>query len=198
MTNETVTTQREPVQPANVQMLRMTTGDAGELLTLQRAAYAAEAQQSGDPFLPALTQTLEELVEEIQSGGGFVLKVNGRLVGAVRTRTVGGELQMGRLTVAPDMQGRGFGGALLFAAEQEAARTDVMHDAAGEAAVLYTGSLSDANIRLYVRRGYVETHRETLRDGVELVHLHKEARVASSVRDDLPSPHDTASGDGSF
>lgn len=36
-------------------------GDAGELLTLQRAAFVTEAQVYGDPRLPALTETLDEL-----------------------------------------------------------------------------------------------------------------------------------------
>jgi ribosomal protein S18 acetylase RimI-like enzyme len=155
----------------------MAVDDAGELLTLQRAAYAEEAQRSGDPFLPALTQTLDELVEEIRSGDGFVLRLNGRMVGAVRIRTVGGELNIGRLTVAPDMQGRGFGGALLYAAEEEAGKTDVANRDAGEVAVLYTGRLSESSIRLYTRRGYHEVRREQLSPGVELVHMSKAERA---------------------
>ena len=40
----------------------MTTADAGEVLTLQRAAYVSEAQLYNDAFLPALTQTFDVLV----------------------------------------------------------------------------------------------------------------------------------------
>lgn len=40
--------------------------DAGELLTLQRAAYVTEALLYGDPELPALTQSLAELVDELR------------------------------------------------------------------------------------------------------------------------------------
>src|SRR5690625_352456 len=40
--------------------------DAGELLTVRRAAFVAEAQLYGDPNLPALTQTLSELQEDLQ------------------------------------------------------------------------------------------------------------------------------------
>jgi GNAT superfamily N-acetyltransferase len=164
--------------PQQVELARLTVADAGEVLTLQRAAYVEEAQRTGDLFLPALTQTLDELVEEIRSGDGFVLRLNGRLVGAVRIRTVGGEMNLGRLTVAPDMQGRGFGGALLYAAEEEAAKTDVPNRTADEVAVLYTGRLSESSIRLYTRRGYLETHREQLSDGVQLVHMRKAVLVA--------------------
>ena len=41
--------------------------DAGELLTLQRAAYVTEAQTHDDPGLPPLRQTLEELRSELGS-----------------------------------------------------------------------------------------------------------------------------------
>ncbi len=40
-------------------------------------------------------------------------------------------------------------------------------------AELYTGALSVANLRLYQRVGYVETHRVTL-PAVELVYLRKQ------------------------
>ena len=35
--------------------------DAGEVLTLQRAAFVSEALIYGDPDMPPLTQSLEEL-----------------------------------------------------------------------------------------------------------------------------------------
>lgn len=162
----------------DLEVLPMTTADAGEVLTLQRAAYVTEAQLYRDAFLPALTQTLEELVDEIESGGGLVLRKNGRIIGAVRTRVVGGLLHIGRLIVAPDVQGHGFGSILMNAAEGEAAATDEDSPLAADAAVLFTGKLSEANLRLYARRGYVETHREQLQSGVELVHMRKEFVVS--------------------
>ena len=162
----------------DLEVLRMTTADAGEVLTLQRAAYVTEAQLYRDAFLPALTQTLEELVDEIESGGGLVLRKNGRIIGAVRTRVVGGLLHIGRLVVAPDVQGHGFGSILMNAAEGEAAATDEDSPLAADAAVLFTGKLSEANLRLYARRGYVETHREQLQSRVELVHMRKEFVVS--------------------
>jgi hypothetical protein len=39
--------------------------DAGEILTVQRAAYVTEAQLHDDPWLPPLTQTLDALVAEL-------------------------------------------------------------------------------------------------------------------------------------
>jgi len=168
----------ETMNRQDLELLRMTTADAGEVLTVQRAAYVSEAQLYNDAFLPALTQTLDELIDEIETGGGFVLRKSGRMVGAVRTRVVGGLLHIGRLTVAPDVQGYGFGSILMNAAEGEAAATDENSPLAADAAVLFTGKLSEANLRLYARRGYVETHREQLGSGVELVHMRKEFVVS--------------------
>lgn len=143
---------------------RLAPTDAGEILTLQRAAYVSEAQLYGDVFLPALTQTLQELREELQHPA-LGVRVAGRLIGAVRWTVDAGVAHIGRLTVAPDMQGRGVGSALLRTAEvaSGAARFE-----------LFTGHLSDANIRLYEREGYVQTRRERLQPGVELVYMAKQ------------------------
>ncbi|WP_432543854.1 GNAT family N-acetyltransferase [Kineococcus sp. SYSU DK002] len=151
----------------DAELTALTPADAGEVLTLQRAAYASEAQLYADPLLPALTQSLEELREELTADGGYGLRLGPRLVGAVRTRVRGEEVHVGRLTVVPDLQGRGLGSRLLEAAET---------GSGASWAVLFTGHLSVANLRLYRRRGYRETHRTSLREGVDLVHLRKDLR----------------------
>ena len=146
----------------------MLVDDLGEVLTLQRAAYATEAQAYGDPFLPALTQTLDELREEMEDADGLVLRVGGRIVAAVRWAVHDAAAHIGRITVAPDYQGRGLGTVLLRAAESESR---------ANRAVLFTGHLSHANLRLYEREGYVETHRSPLHGGVELVFMAKQLRA---------------------
>lgn len=142
-------------------------GDAGEVLTLQRAAYVTEAQLHTDPFLPALTQRLDELEDELRSGDGLVATLGERVVAAVRWTVRGDTVHIARLIVAPDLQGRGLGTRLLRLAEQ--------HSGAA-IAELFTGHLSEANLRLYRREGYVETRREPLPGGVILVHLAKRLR----------------------
>ncbi|MDT0276743.1 GNAT family N-acetyltransferase [Blastococcus goldschmidtiae] len=140
--------------------------NAGELLTLQRAAYATEARIYGDPGLPAMVQTLDQLAAELATGPGFTATVGTRIVGAVRGRIEGDVLHVGRLTVAPDRQGQGIGTALL--AEVEAAAPP-----GTTKATLFTGHLSVANLRLYERQGYREERRARLTPQVELVHLTK-------------------------
>ena len=152
----------------------LTPADAGEVLTLQRAAYASEAQLYGDPFLPALTQKLHELRAEL-TGPGLGIRDGGRLVAAVRWTVADGVAHIGRLTVAPDLQGHGLGTRLLREAEASAAASGAI------TFELFTGHLSIANIRLYEREGYVEFRREPLQPGVELVFLRKPASDPAEV-----------------
>lgn len=154
------------VLPRGVVLAPVAAADAGELLTLQRAAYATEARLYGDPELPALTQTLPELQAELVSVTALKATAGHRMVGAVRAHVDGSVLHIGRLVVAPDWQGRGIGSALLAAVEARHGR-DV------DAAALFTGHLSAGNLALYARRGYVQQRREQLRPGVVLVHLAK-------------------------
>ena len=150
-----------------IELRALPPGAVGELLTLQRAAYVTEAQLYDDVRLPALVQTPDELADELAQSSCLAALAGSRLVGAVRTRERGGVLHVGRLVVAPDLQGRGIGTRLLLAAE----RSTTLPRAA-----LLTGARSTADLRLYRRHGYVETAREPLRPGLELVHLVKELR----------------------
>ena len=139
-------------------------GDAGELLTLQRAAWVPEARLYREPELPPLTQTLEELVAELGAGTALKAVAGTRVVGTVRARVDGAVLHVSRLAVAPDWQGRGVGSRLL--AE--------ITDRAGpgvRTAALFTGHLSAGSLALYERHGYVEDRREELRPGLVAVHL---------------------------
>jgi GNAT superfamily N-acetyltransferase len=142
-------------------------GDAGEVLTLQRAAFVQEALIYGTPDMPPLTQTLDEVEAELAANLGCVALAGGRMVGVVRARRDGDLLLIGRLAIAPDQQGRGIGTALLAAVERRGAESGAIE------AELFTGSLSEANLRLYEREGYVETQRVPGDDGIEQVFLRK-------------------------
>ncbi|CAA9434722.1 MAG: hypothetical protein AVDCRST_MAG35-2839, partial [uncultured Quadrisphaera sp.] len=146
-------------------------GQVGELLTLQRAAFTTEALLHGEPALPPLVQTLPELEAEVAAlsapGAGAVLAAcaGERLVGSVRGAVAGDAVDVRRLVVAPDHQGRGLGRRLLEALEAAlgpGVRT----------ATLFTGALSTANLRLYARAGYTEDRRGVV-GGVPVVHLSK-------------------------
>jgi len=142
-------------------------GDAGEVLTLQRAAFVQEALIYDTVRLPPLTQTLDELGAELVENLGCVAHERGRMIGAARARVDGGLLLIGRIAIAPDAQGRGIGTRLLDAVEERG------RQAGCREAELFTGSLSEANLRLYRRTGYRESGRVEGDDGIEQVFLRK-------------------------
>lgn len=142
----------------------LTEADAGEVLTIQRAAFVSEAQIYGSADMPPLTQTLDEMRAEIRAGTGLGARIDGRLVGAIRYREADDVLLIGRIAIAPDVQGEGIGRQLLEAAEQSSSAST---------AELFTGSLSEANIRLYEACGYEESERIPQGDGTDQVFLRK-------------------------
>lgn len=154
------------------QLVTLGISDAGEVLTLQRAAYVTEAQAHGDLNLPPLRQSLSDLSAELRREGVVAVgwrDGGGRLVAAVRA-TVSTEdgtvAEISRLTVVPDRQGQGLGSRLLRAVE------DRLPVGVREVR-LFTGERSEANLRLYRRHGYTETHRTDTPAGYALVHLNK-------------------------
>ncbi|WP_214317500.1 GNAT family N-acetyltransferase [Nonomuraea sediminis] len=144
---------------------RAVTADAGEILTLQRAAYVSEAQLYGDPFIAPLVESAEQVRKAIDNATVLKATEAGRIVGAVRGQLAGTTCLVGRLVVAPDRQGAGIGTALLTA----------LHEQVPEATAfdLFTGHLSEGNLRLYRRLGYRETHRERMDDHLTLVHMRR-------------------------
>ncbi|MEO3884802.1 GNAT family N-acetyltransferase [Nonomuraea sp. B5E05] len=146
---------------------RAVAADAGEILTVQRAAYVSEAQLYGDPYILPLVESLEQMRKAIE--GAVVLKAldAGRIVGAVRGQLSGATCVVGRLVVAPDRQGQGLGTALLRSLHEEVPEASAFD--------LFTGHLSEGNVRLYRRLGYRETHRERMDDHLTLVHLRRPA-----------------------
>ncbi|HVL84784.1 MAG TPA: GNAT family N-acetyltransferase [Pseudonocardia sp.] len=140
---------------------------AGEALTVQRAAYVTEAQRYGAPSIRPLRETLDELRDELAAGvlarGAWL---GTRLVGSVRGRLEAHRLEIVRFAVAPDVQGRGVGRALLAA----------VHAAAPPAVTLFwlvTGARSDENLRLYGAAGYRPCGTVVDDAGVELVRMER-------------------------
>lgn len=161
------------VDPSQPPITILRADDAGELLTLQRAAYVTEAQAHDDPRLPPLVETLAEVRVELRSDATTVLGIRdrGRLVATVRLRQEPadpGTAEIARLAVAPDRQGEGLGTRLLLEAEQHARPGATTF-------VLCTGEHSHGNLRLYEQHGYTATHR-TPAGTHELVHMRKRIR----------------------
>lgn len=156
---------------AEDQIIRLSAADAGEILTLQRAAYVSEARLHGDLSLPPLTQSLAQLVEELNDANVIALGIRsaGRLVACVRLSVRRTTAELERLTVAPDLQGQGLGTRLLES-------VDGVLPAEVERVELFTGEKSLANIRLYERMGYVEDRRVNV-GSYDLVFLTRSRRT---------------------
>jgi len=147
---------------------RADVSDAGEIMTVQRAAYVTEAQAYDNPHFSALSEPIEQIRASIANGEVLVARIGTRLVGAVRGVRDGDECHVGRLVVAPDVRGRGIGAALLRAIEE--------HATAGiRRFVLFTGDRSEANIRLYRKAGYTLARTERVAETLSLVYLEKAA-----------------------
>jgi tRNA (guanine37-N1)-methyltransferase len=139
-----------------------TAADAGEIFTLQRAAYVAEGRLHDSFDFPPLTDDLSAVERIVATTSCLVARRGARLVGSVFGALQNdGDWFIGRLMVAPDLQGRGLGRRLLAeieaAAPPEAVRS-----------VLVTGANSADNQAFYVRHGYA-TVREEIRGSVPIV-----------------------------
>ena len=126
-------------------------GDAGELYTLQRACWVQEQEANPGVPIPALQESLADLQRWLATDTVLVVRSAGRLVGAVRARphtgADGDVWDIGRLMVAPDLQGRGLGRELLERIEARAPDGTAGFE-------LFTGSGSVRNQRMYKKAGY--------------------------------------------
>lgn len=125
--------------------------DAGELFTLQRACWVQERQANPGAPVPALEESLEDVRHWAGSDTVLVVRSAGRLVGAVRGSLHAGPdgdvWDIGRLMVAPDLQGRGLGRMLLE-------RMEALAPAEATGFVLFTGAGSARNQKMYRKAGY--------------------------------------------
>jgi tRNA (guanine37-N1)-methyltransferase len=150
------TAERRPdlVHPSRVgewEVVPAVRADAGEILTLQRACWVQEALDNDTLEIPALHESLETVAASLDEWSYYVVRVEGRLVGAVRGRldTHGGATvwDIGRIMVAPDLQGRGLGRLLLE-------HIQAVAPAEATTYVLFTGSASADNQRMYKKAGF--------------------------------------------
>ncbi|MGW1346399.1 tRNA (guanosine(37)-N1)-methyltransferase TrmD [Kribbella sp. NPDC002412] len=154
---------------SQVRVLPATEADAGEIHTLQLAAFLSEGRAYGDLSIPPLAEDAAASVQRLKQGGVLKAVAGTRIVGSVQVTVDGSVARIGRLIVAPDWQGRGLGGRLLKVAEQLAPAEVTSYE-------LFTGAESDRNLGLYQKAGYREVRRERQTEKVELVLLAKRRR----------------------
>lgn len=151
--------------------------DAEHILKLQYLCYQSEAELYGDYTIEPLTQTLDDLKDEIARGHALVARLGGEVVASVRgVVDAEGTARIGKLIVHPRMRHHGLGGRLLDAIEGSFGG----HEPA-KRFQLFTGHRSEGNLRLYRSKGYASVASESAGPGLTLVTLEKEAASAAFV-----------------
>ena len=143
-------------------LLPATTADAAELLVLQRACWVTEAIANRTLEIPALHEELGDVEGWVHTA--WALRDGVRLIGGVRASLDGATWHIGRLMVAPDRRGEGYGRRLL-------AHIESVAPAEASELALFTGVGSRSNLAMYERAGYRRTHADAA-----VVHLTK-ARI---------------------
>ncbi len=139
--------------------------DLQEILNLQYLAYQSEAELFGSKDIPPLKQSLDEVIEEFNTG--IILKLtdeNGTIIGSVRATEKNGTVYIGKLMVHPDHRCKGYGTKLL--SEIESCYPDKRYE-------LFTSTRSVDNIRLYEKVGYKIFDRKSVDNELVFVYMEK-------------------------
>ena len=150
-----------------VRIVRADLADAGAIWRLQQAAFAGEARRYGVWDLPPLVETADR-IRRLFGEAVFLKAVggDGELVGSVRGRWIRpGVCHVERLSVRPERQGRGIGGALMRRLEVEFAEAERFE--------LETGHQSAGSLHIYHRMGYEVVRREEISPALTLVYMAK-------------------------
>jgi GNAT superfamily N-acetyltransferase len=140
-------------------------GDAADILALQKLAYRSEAALYDDYTIPPLTQTLESMLQDIESQVVLVAVLGDRIVGSVRAWRQGETCFIGRLIVHPEYQNCGIGARLLRAIEDCFPGVAYFE--------LFTGDRSAQNLYFYQKHGYRIIRKAPLSAKVTLAYLEK-------------------------
>ena len=147
---------------AEPNLRRATEADVDAITRLVADAYGPYAALIGRTPLPMLT----DFADAVASREVWVLDAAGRIVGVLELVPHEDHLWVENVAVAPGVQGQGLGRRLLAHADAEARRHGL------DEVRLLTNERYIDNIAMYLRYGFVETHREP-HLGTDLVHFRK-------------------------
>lgn len=148
-----------------ISITKATPEDLQEILDLQYLAYQSEAELFGSKDIPPLKQTLDEVVDEYNSG--TILKMtdpDGAIIGSVRAYESEGTVYIGKLMVHPSCRRRGYGRRLL---------SEIEKYYPGRRYELFTSTRSLDNIRLYESCGYRQFDQKAVTEELVFVYMEK-------------------------
>lgn len=142
------------------------TRDLSAIEALVSAAYGHYVARIGKTPGPIRDIDDGSYARYIDAGYVHLLQEGSEIVGLLVLIPQSDTLLLDNVAVAPAAQGRGFGKALMQAAEKQARQLGFAD------ITLYTQELMHENLTIYRRYGYVETHRIEER-GLKRVYLCK-------------------------
>ena len=129
---------------------------AREVLALQRAAYAVEAELIGFDGIPPLRESLDELMAAPERWLGLLDEL-GVAAAVAYERLDAAEVEISRLVVAPRAFRRGYGRALVAA---------VLEREPADRYRVSTGTANAPAVALYTSMGFVPTGERSVAPGV--------------------------------
>lgn len=124
--------------------------DAEQILQVTKKAFIAYAKEiRKEGHVDALSETLDDIIADIQSKHVYLCLLDNQLAGAVRFEVLQDNIAyLTRLAIDPDIQSIGIGGLLLEKAHQECKRLGV------RAITLFTASKKTSSVAFYLKNGY--------------------------------------------
>lgn len=139
--------------------------DAESILALQKLAYQSEATLYGDPSIPPLVQTLEQMRDDLRTQIVIKAIAGDDLVASARAHEKDGTAFIGRVIVHPAWQGQGLGKRVMAAIEAQFPGVRRFE--------LFTGHLSKRNLGFYRGLGYREFKTLLVSPTLSFVYLEK-------------------------
>jgi ribosomal protein S18 acetylase RimI-like enzyme len=153
----------------NIFIESATEADLETILEVQKSAFIKEAERHHNYEIPGLNQSLEELANEFNNSLVLTAKLDGTIVGSVRSSCKNGICTISKLVVKPEFHKRGIGRKLLQEIE---AKSKEQYPSANTF-VIFTAKKSFDNIGLYESAGYEKTTLEFVANNMPLISLEK-------------------------
>ncbi|MEP3048614.1 MAG: GNAT family N-acetyltransferase [Roseibium sp.] len=155
----------------SIELAEAKPANAPEILKLQRATYMREAERYKNWSIAPLVETRDEFVKALETNHIIVARIGSTIAGSIRAREEKNVCHIGRLFVTEEFQGRGIGSALVQTIEDRFSHVERFS--------LFTGHLSDENIRLYRMLGYEVIGERVAKDHLKLVVMEKLNSISS-------------------